>query len=92
MALKKANIQPIEDEEEELEEEEDDSIPEGVEIIKRERKEAPKEIKRISEAKIIDVPSQYTSVIQLEDGTNISLEALIVKMYNDLKHIKKVIG
>lgn len=48
--------------------------------------------KETKEAKIVEVPSQFMQVIELEDGEQVGIDALIVRMYNDIQKIKKSVA
>lgn len=45
-----------------------------------------------SEAKLVEVPSQYVPAIQLEDGTIVDERELLVKIYNLLNKISKAVA
>lgn len=48
--------------------------------------------KKQEEAKLVDVPTQYSVAVQLENGDVVSQDQLLVEIYNLLKKIHKVVG
>lgn len=50
------------------------------------------EIEKKPEAQIVEVPSQYSQAIQLEDGTLINEFQLLIRIYNDVQKIKRAVA